>query len=113
MVETLADRSDARPVVLFVGSRDQDSIILHERIETLRERLDLHVVYVLENPPPGWTGETGYLDAEILARHLPDAFRRFQYFACGPVPMLTAVEQALVGLGVPGDRVHTERFDWV
>ena len=113
MVETLADRGDARPVVLFVGSRDQDSIILRERIETLRERLDLHVVYVLEDPPPGWEGETGYLDAEIIARHLPAGFRRFQYFACGPVPMLEAVEEALVGLGVPADRVHTERFDWV
>lgn len=113
MVETLADRSDARPVVLFVGSRDHDSIISHERIEALRQHLDLHVVYVLEHPPPDWAGEAGYLDAEIIARHLPDGFRRFQYFACGPVPMLTVVEESLVGLGVPADRVHTERFDWV
>lgn len=113
MVETLADRGDARPVVLFVGSRDHDSIILRERIEALRERFDLHVVYVLEDPPPGWEGEAGYLDAEIIARHLPAGFQRFQYFACGPVPMLEAVEDALVGLGVPADRVHTERFDWV
>lgn len=113
MVETLADRSDARPVVLFVGSRDQDSMILRERIEALRERLDLHVVHVLEYPPPGWAGESCYLDAEIIARHLPDGFRRFQYFACGPVPMLKAVEESLVALGVPADRVHTERFDWV
>jgi ferredoxin-NADP reductase len=113
MLETLADRSDARPVVLFAGNRSWDGVTLRERIDGLAGRLDLTVVHVLEQPPPDWTGESGYLDAEILARHLPAGLRRFQFFACGPTPMLAAVEAALVGIGVPADRIHTERFDWV
>ena len=113
MLETLADRGDARPVVLFAGNRGWDSIILRDRIDALTGRLDLTVVHVLEKPPPDWTGETGYLDADILARHLPAGLRRFQFFACGPTPMLHAVEAALVGIGAPADRIHTERFDWV
>lgn len=113
MLETLADRGDARPVVMFAGSRSWDRIILRDRVDRAAARLNATVVHVLEEPPPDWDGESGYLDAHILARHLPESFRRFQYFACGPVPMLTAVESALVGLGVPADRVHTERFDWV
>jgi ferredoxin-NADP reductase len=47
---------------------------------------------------------------EILARHLPPGCRRFQFFICGPDPM-SAAEIALLTLGVPGARVHTERFD--
>ena len=113
MLETLADRGDARPVVLFAGNRSRDTIIFRERIDALNNRLDLTVVHVLEQPPPDWAGEEGYLDAGILIRHLPARFPRFQFFACGPQPMLTAVETALVGLGVPADRIHTERFDWV
>lgn len=113
MVETLADGGDARPVVLFVGARDLDHVILRDRVESLQSRLALDVVYVLEHPPVGWSGETGYLDTDTIARHLPRGFERFQYFACGPVPMLRIVESSLVGLGVPGDRVHTEKFDWV
>ncbi|MGN0063141.1 MAG: ferric reductase-like transmembrane domain-containing protein [Nocardioides sp.] len=113
MVETLADRGDARPVLLFVGARDADNVILADRIEALRARLDLAVVVALENPPEGWTGERGYLGREVFERHLPRGYERFQYFACGPVPMLDAVEKALVALGVRGDRIHTERFDWV
>lgn len=113
MIETLADRSDARPVVLFAISRDLDSVILRERIEALQDQLNLRVVYLPRNPPPGWTGETGYLDAAMLARHLPDGFRRFQYFGCGPVRLLHAMEESLIELGVPADRVHTEQFDWV
>jgi predicted ferric reductase len=113
MLETLADRGDARPVVLFAGNRSWDSIILRERVEALTTRLRLDVVHVLEEPPPDWTGERGYLDAEIFARHLPPRFERFQFFACGPAPMLAAVEDALVSIGTPAAHIHTERFDWV
>jgi ferredoxin-NADP reductase len=64
-------------------------------------------------PPPDWAAETGYVTADVLARHLPAANRRFQFFACGPNAMLDAVETALVQIGTPADRIHTERFDWV
>ncbi len=113
MLETLADRDDVRPVVLFAGNRSWDSVIVRDRVDALTSRPNLTVVHVLEEAPPEWTGETGSLDADILARHLPPGFRRFQFFACGPAPMLAAVESALVGLGAPPDRIHTERFDWV
>ena len=33
--------------------------------------------------------------------------------ACGLTPMLAPVETALVRIGVPADRILTERFDWV
>jgi len=113
MLETLADRCDVRPVVLFAGNRRWDSIIFRDRIDELTARLNLKVVHVLEEPPPDWTAETGYLDADILSRHLPVGYQRFQFFACGPNPMLDAVETALVKIGTPADRIHTERFDWV
>ena len=113
MLETLADRGDVRPVVLFAGNRNWDSIIFRDRIQELTPRLTMTVVHTLEEPPPDWTAETGYLDADILARHLPVGYRRFQFFACGPNAMLDAVETALVQIGTPADRIHTERFDWV
>jgi predicted ferric reductase len=113
MLETLADRGDVRPIVLFAGNRMWDTIIFRDRIDELTGRLNMKVVHVLEEPPPDWTGESGYLNADILARHLPVGYQRFQFFACGPNPMLDAVETALVQIGTPADRIHTERFDWV
>jgi predicted ferric reductase len=113
MLETLADRGDVRPVVLFAGNRRWDTVIFRDRIDELTHRLNLTVVHVLEEPPPDWTAETGYLDAGVLSRHLPRGYHRFQFFACGPKPMLDAVEAALVQIGTPPDRIHTERFDWV
>jgi NAD(P)H-flavin reductase len=58
-------------------------------------------VDVLEDPPAGSRGESGYVTAEVLERHLPPGYRRFQFFICGPDPMMDAAEAALVALGVP------------
>jgi predicted ferric reductase len=113
MLRTLADRADARPVVLFSAHRDLDSIPFREELDELTGRLDLRVVHVLEQPPPGWTGESGYIDAGTLRRHLPSANPRFQFFICGPNPMLDAMEAAIPEIGIPADRIHTERFAWV
>jgi predicted ferric reductase len=110
-VRTMADRRDTRPVVLFYGNREWDDVAFREELEQLTTQLDLAVVHVLEQPPAGWRGETGYITAEVLERHLPNGYRRFQFFICGPDPMMDAAEAALVSLGVPVERVHSERFD--
>jgi predicted ferric reductase len=70
-------------------------------------------VHVLRKPPPTWNGESGYVTAETLRRHLPERLVRFQYFVCGPTTMMDGMEDALVSLGVPFERVHTERFEMV
>ncbi|MGW0810861.1 ferredoxin reductase family protein [Nonomuraea sp. NPDC002799] len=113
MLRTLADRGDVRPVVLFSAHRDWDSIPFREEIEELTDRLNLRVVQVLSQPPPDWTGESGYVNGDMLRRHLPSACPRFQFFICGPNLMLDAMEAALPGIGIPVDRIHTERFAWV
>jgi predicted ferric reductase len=113
MLRTMADRADARPAILFYANRDTDSVAFRDELERLRGRMNLKVVHVLQKPPPDWTGESGYVTGEILARYLPDGYRRLQYFVCGPTPMMDAAESALIKLGVPAERVHTERFDMV
>ena len=113
MLRTMADRQDVRPVVLFYGNREWDDVAFREELEQLEDRLNLSVVHVLSRPPAGWSGETGRVRAEVLARHLPPNYRRFQFFICGPEPMMDAAEATLVELGVPDERVHTERFDMV
>ena len=110
-LRTMADRDDGRPVSLVYGNRSWDDAAFRDELEELKERLNLTVVHVLEQRPPEWQGETGYITAEVLARHLPGGYRRFQFFICGPDPMMDAAEAALIELGVSAERVHTERFD--
>jgi predicted ferric reductase len=112
MLRTLADRGDRRPALLFYGCKDWESATFREEIEALRGQLELRVVCVLASPPPGWSGETGRIDAALLARHLPTPHGAHEYFICGPDPMMDAVEAALRGLGVPMARYHSERYSF-
>ncbi len=112
MIRTLADRGDRRPVILFYGSKDWESITFREDLETLRARLDLTTVHVLENAATGWTGERGFITAEMFTRHLPSHYADHEYFICGPDVMMDAIEKALKGLGVPLSKYHSERYSF-
>lgn len=114
IIRTMADREDRRPVLLVYGSPTLDDVTFLEELEELQTRMDLRVVHVLSSPGDDWHGERGYVDADLLRRHLPARYRHQQYFACGPPPMLDAVERVLAEeLEVPADKIHTERFVFV
>lgn len=115
MVLSLQERGDVRPIVLFYGARDEADLTFDEELRRLEERMpNLTVVRVLSQPSGDWCGERGYITADALRRHLPDKLRgRFQYFICGPGVLMDAMESALPQLGVPFDRIHTERFEMV
>jgi predicted ferric reductase len=111
-LHTMADRHDPRPVLLIYAAKSWDDLAFREDIEALREgnQLDLSVEYVLEEAPDGWTGETGFVTAEMLTRILPVEHIRRHYFLCGPPPMMDAVHPALIESGVPAARIQLEKF---
>ena len=113
MIRTLADQGDKRPVILLYGSKDWESITFREELEALKERLDLTVVHVLEDPPDGWTGERGFINAEVFKRHLPPPYADHEYFICGPDVMMDAIETALGQMKVPMSKYHSERYSFV
>jgi predicted ferric reductase len=113
MIRTLADRGDPRPVILLYGSKDWESITFREELETLKTRLNLNVVHVLADPPPGWTGERGFITAEVFKRHLPPPYADHEYFICGPNAMMDAIEAALGQMKVPMSKYHSERYSFV
>jgi len=113
MIRTLADRGDKRPVILLYGSKDWDSITFREELEALKERLNLTVIHVLATPPAGWTSEQGFINAEMLKRHLPPPFADHEYFICGPGVMMDAIEKALGEMNVPMSKYHSERYSFV
>ena len=113
MLRTMADRNGLRPCYLFFGNREWEGVAFREEIEELKGRLNLEVVHVLSRPPEGWEGDKGRIGAAVLARHLPERCQHLQYFICGSDSMMDATEDALVHLGVPKRRVHSERFGMV
>jgi len=60
--------------------------------------------------PPGWTGESGRVSRDLLARVAWPAAQRPLAFVCGPTGFVEAVAGWLVELGHDPGRVRTERF---
>ena len=115
MLRTLADRNETRPVALFYANRDSESVIFREELEKIKERLNITLIHVLEKPPEGWGGKTGYLARTDIEEVIPRGLERNQVeiFLCGPPPMMRAVDKIIAELKVwPGD-FHYERFDLV
>jgi predicted ferric reductase len=112
MLQGLADAGDQRPHLLFVAHSTFERVPRREEMQLLAQRLNLKIVAVLEDPPPGWQGEVGWINREMLARHLgQDYMQSHEFFICGPQAMIDAMEKFLHQLGVPMSRVHTELFD--
>ena len=69
------------------------------------------MVYVLQEVPEGWDHEEGYVDGDLLEKHLPREKIDRSYFVCGPPPMMDVVEEALLERGVARERLVFERFE--
>jgi ferredoxin-NADP reductase len=110
-LHSMADRRDPRPVLLLYADRHWEGVAYREELQRLEERLDLQVVYVLQDPPEDWPGERGMIDSELMRRHLPQELILRNFFICGPAPMMDAVQQGLLEMGVRQELIHTERFN--
>jgi predicted ferric reductase len=110
VLRTACDRGDPRPYVLVYGSRTLEEATFREELWRLGTALELAVVHVLSRPEADWRGERGRVDRALLERHLPDDLRGWDFLVCGPPLMADGVLGALVGLGLPAERVHVERF---
>jgi predicted ferric reductase len=104
---------DARPYTLFYAAASLARMVFRQELDALSREMALMVVPVLENPPAGWTGERGFLTADLLRRHAPVASATAEYFVCGPLPMIDSFDAIRAELGIARRRVHTERFHLV
>jgi ferredoxin-NADP reductase len=103
--------SDAKARLLF-SSRSFDEIIYREELQRLADDgSGLAVSHTLtRSQPPGWTGYARRIDEPMLAETLEPLGRDVRAYVCGPTALVEAVADSLVRLGLPPERVRTERF---
>lgn len=111
MCQTMAEREDMRPVVLFFGAREEGDLTHIDELQALTEHMNLTLVPVLSDPSDAWEGERGFIDAKLMEHYAPKQFRHFKFLICGPKPMMDAMERIIPSAGIPTENVLTERFD--
>ncbi|KAG0049857.1 NADH-cytochrome b5 reductase [Gryganskiella cystojenkinii] len=85
---------DKTKIHLIFGNISVDDIILKDKIDALAKENpeQFKVTYVVDKASKGWEGETGYITAELIKKHIPEiGSAGNQVFVCGPPPMMVAV----------------------
>ena len=95
-------------LTILYGSASSDDIVLKEELDALEGACgNLHIVHVLSDDEPGWTGEKGFLTAELIKKYSAEDTT---YFICGPQVMYTFLRKEVAKLDVPARRVRFEVF---
>jgi len=94
--------------LLLYGNRDESCVPFLAEFQAMAD-IGVRVVVVYERPTPEWPGESGFITADIVRRHLDVSDGR-QIFVTGPPVMVSAIENVLDQLGVDEGRRRIERF---
>jgi ferredoxin-NADP reductase len=94
--------------LLLFGNRDENCVPFLGEFEQMGD-IGVRTVVVYEEPPAGWDGESGFITAETVRRHLDVADGR-PLIVTGPPAMVTAMEHVLDQLAVPAGQRLIERF---
>ena len=100
------------PMRLLFSSRGAEEIIYRDELDQLANAYGGFDVFhtLTRRQPDGWTGYSRRIDEAMLAEVLEPLGEGVRCFACGPTALIETVANALVRLGLPPDRIRTERF---
>lgn len=104
---------DTRPTALIYGSQSEHHICCLDELERLTREHGTRMTHMLCEPASDLECEIGFVTPDVLRAHFGDEeHRKWLYVLCGPPPMLEAVEDALIDLGVPSGQILSERFSY-
>jgi ferredoxin-NADP reductase len=112
MLRERARAGSAVPTRLLASSRNLEDVIYHDELDRLAGAGDgLEVVHTLtRSQPQGWTGYARRIDDRMLADVAEPLGVGLRSYICGPTALVETAANALSRLGLPADRIRTERF---
>lgn len=114
MLNYLITAPSKRDVWFFYGVRNGREHILKDHLtEIATLHPNVHIIACYSDPLPD---ESAGADFQFKERVSVDLFKRvlevnnFDFYICGPPPMMESLTQGLSEWGVPADKIHFEAF---
>jgi ferredoxin-NADP reductase len=99
------------PARLLYSARTYEQIIYGQELEMLSKNIGLTVSYTLtRSQPAGWKGYTRRIDDAMLKEVSAPLGRELLAYICGPTALVEVAADGLERVGVPAERIRTERF---
>ncbi len=114
MLNALVDRGSEQEIWFFYGVRSGREHIMREHLDRIaREHPNVHLHACYSDPEEGDIEGVHYahkarVSVDLFKKLLPS--NNFDYYFCGPPPMMTSLYEGLREWGVPEERIHFEAF---
>jgi ferredoxin-NADP reductase len=100
----------ATTMTLLLGNNEEACAPFVAEFVDYDERLPwFRFVDVVAEPGPGWIGESGFITAEMVDRHL-DLSKAWEFMVAGPPAMIEPMRAVLDELDIPAEQRHFETF---
>ena len=97
-------------ITLLYGNRGENDIVFRKEFEAMqKQNANLKVIFILSEAASGWKGATGFINAELVKKEIPD-YKQTVFYTCGPPPMVEAMEKLVESLGLPKTQLKREYF---
>ena len=102
-------------ITVFYSNKSQERIVFRERLEQLAEKIgNVRIIHTLtglsEAEKEKWAGETGFISAEMMKKHLENG-QEYCFYVVGPPAFNEAMKKMLSGeLRIKPEMVVFETF---
>ena len=106
------DRIPQRLLLFYSNRRPEDAAFLNDLRDLAKLNPNFHLLLTMTEMSKSsqpWSGETKFIDHEMLSRHIPN-LRGPIYYIAGPPGMVNAMRQVLTQAGVDEDDIRIEEF---
>jgi ferredoxin-NADP reductase len=107
----LTDTAWPGEIFFVYAARSTDEFVFREEIEQLERRHPNLSFFASMERSPGtvWHGAEGHITRELLESAVPEIAKR-RVHLCGPPPMMAAMREILMQIGVPEAQIFSEAF---
>ncbi len=112
IVQATRDRAPHRLFLFYSNRRPEDAAFLEELQALERGNPNYRFIGTMTDMAKSqrpWRGETGYINQDMLARHLGNLNGPI-YYIVGPPALVDAMRQMLTAAGAPGGDIRIEKF---
>ena len=111
IAKDMAATQRPKKFTILYGSRSQDDIIFFDELNEIAAASNgaIEVYNILSEPKEGWTGETGFIGAEIIKKLVPDR-DKVSYFISGPQAMYDFIDAEFAKMGIRKKFIRKEEY---
>jgi len=114
MLNTLVERRSEQEIWFFYGVRNRREHVMRDHLDRIaRENPNVRIRVCYSDPEEGDVEGThfqhaGRVGIDLFKKLLPS--NNYEYYFCGPPPMMTSLYEGLREWGVPEEHIHFEAF---